>query len=102
MADQLAVEQLDAGARRNATSRLELLAQRRPELFENADKLEALAKARKKGTVDVVKIPGVNHLLVAAQTGEVDEYGRLGDAVVSRDVSGAIAGWLQKTMTSGR
>lgn len=69
---------------------------------ENADKLEALAKARKKGTVEVVKVPGVNHLLVTAQTGEVDEYGTLGDAAVSQQVSGAIVSWLQKTMTAGR
>ncbi|MGC4085206.1 MAG: alpha/beta fold hydrolase [Vicinamibacterales bacterium] len=41
---------------------------------ENADKLEAMAKARKKNPgVDVVKIAGVNHLLVPAKTGEVDE-----------------------------
>lgn len=69
---------------------------------DNADKLEALAKARKKGTVEVVKVPGINHLLVPAQTGEVDEYGRLGDASVTPEVTGAIAGWLQKTLLAGK
>src|SRR3989442_2961700 len=37
----------------------------------NADKLEALARKRKNAPpVDVVKVPGVNHLLVPAQTDE--------------------------------
>ena len=41
----------------------------------NADRLEALARARKNAKpVEVVKIPGVNHLLMPATTGEVDEY----------------------------
>jgi len=43
----------------------------------NADKLEALARKRKNApAVDTVKVPGVNHLLVPAMTGEVDEYAR--------------------------
>jgi pimeloyl-ACP methyl ester carboxylesterase len=66
---------------------------------DNADKLEALAKTRKKGgPVDVVKVPGVNHLLVPAKTGEVDEYARLGTVSVSPDVTNAIASWLTKTL----
>lgn len=64
----------------------------------NADRLEALAKTRKhKSPIDVVRVAGVNHLLVQANTGEVDEYASLGDAVVSPSVSGAIASWLHKT-----
>ena len=44
----------------------------------NADRLEALARKRKNAPpVDVVKVPGVNHLLVPATTGEVDEYASL-------------------------
>jgi pimeloyl-ACP methyl ester carboxylesterase len=64
----------------------------------NADRLEALAKQRKNaGAVQVAKIPGVNHLLVPARTGEVDEYGSLPDRRVSPAVSSAIVSWLQKT-----
>lgn len=67
----------------------------------NADRLEALAKARKhKSSVDVVRIPGVNHLLVPATTGEVDEYRTLANAAVSPEVSGAIATWLRKVLRS--
>jgi len=67
---------------------------------ENADKLEALARSRKKaGPVEVVKVPGINHLLVPATTGEVDEYGKLGDVSVSPQVTTAVATWLNKTLT---
>jgi hypothetical protein len=70
---------------------------------ENADRLEALAKARKDaGAVDVVKLAGVNHLLVRATTGEVDEYAKLGNAQVSPDVTGALVTWLRKTMAGGK
>lgn len=66
---------------------------------DNADKLETLARGRKKGgAVNVVKVPGVNHLLVPATTGEVDEYGRLGNAQVSADVTAALATWLKQSL----
>ena len=66
--------------------------------LDHADKLEALARARKKnGGVEVVKVAGVNHLLVPAKTGEVDEYGRLGNVSVSPEVTNALAAWLKRT-----
>jgi fermentation-respiration switch protein FrsA (DUF1100 family) len=64
----------------------------------NADSLEQLARARRRGTVEVVRVPGVNHLLVPATTGDVAEYGTLSDRIVSTAVTGALATWLQKTM----
>jgi len=65
----------------------------------NADRLEELARQRKNAAPsEVAKIPGVNHLLVAARTGEVDEYGLLPDKRVSAAVTSAIVGWLQKTL----
>jgi fermentation-respiration switch protein FrsA (DUF1100 family) len=65
----------------------------------NADLLGSLARKRKKQpAVDVVKIPGVNHLLVPATTGEVDEYGTLTDKTVSPAVTQAIVAWLKKTL----
>jgi uncharacterized protein len=65
----------------------------------NADRLEQLAKARKRSApVEVVKVPGVNHLLVPAVTGEVDEYSTLADKSVSPVVSDAIRDWLTKTL----
>jgi uncharacterized protein len=65
----------------------------------NADRLEALAKARKQpAVVEVVKIPGVNHLMVPAQTGEADEYPTLTDRQISPVASAAIVEWLKKTL----
>jgi uncharacterized protein len=65
----------------------------------NADRLEALARKRKNAPpVEIVKVPGVNHLLVPATTGEVDEYAKLTDKHVSPLVTDAIVGWLKKTL----
>ena len=65
----------------------------------NADRLEALAKTRKKAArVEVIKLPGINHLLVPAVTGEVEEYGRLTDRHVSPGVTTALVDWLNRTL----
>jgi pimeloyl-ACP methyl ester carboxylesterase len=66
-----------------------------------ADRLAQMARARKAPAdkaVTVVHVPGVNHLLVPATTGEYDEYARLTDKNVSTDLLSAITGWLQKTL----
>ena len=69
----------------------------------NADRLETLARARKNAPpVEVVKVPGVNHLLVPATTGEVDEYGTLKDKQVSQLVTEALVTWLKKTLSTAR
>jgi pimeloyl-ACP methyl ester carboxylesterase len=67
----------------------------------NADKLAAIAKSRKGSAgqaVKLVKLPGINHLLIPAQTGETTEYDRLTDRTVSRDVSSSIGSWLREAM----
>src|SRR5205085_8246678 len=67
----------------------------------NADRLEALARARKNPSpVEVVKVPGINHLLVAATTGEYEEYHTLSDKRVSAAVVTPIITWLQKTFAT--
>jgi hypothetical protein len=62
-----------------------------------ADRLETLSRQRKKlpptATTKVV-IPAVNHLLVPATTGEVDEYPTLAGANVSPAVTSALTQWL--------
>ena len=63
----------------------------------NADRLEAAARARKKpAPIQVVRLPGINHLLVPATTGEPAEYSTLTDRNVSPAVARSIAGWLQE------
>jgi pimeloyl-ACP methyl ester carboxylesterase len=74
-------------------------------LPRHADLLAALARARKPPAgkaVEVVKLPGLNHLLLPAKTGEVGEYETLKDKTVSPQATGAIAAWLEKTMAAGR
>jgi alpha-beta hydrolase superfamily lysophospholipase len=69
----------------------------------NADALEKLARARRRGgPVEVVKVPDINHLLVPAVTGEVDEYASLKDKTVSQTLSAAIIDWLKRTFASIR
>ncbi len=63
----------------------------------HADKLATLARARKKSPpVELLHLPGINHLLVPAATGAVSEYRGLKDKTVSPAVSKAIADWLKK------
>jgi len=65
----------------------------------NADKLEALARKRKNSPpVAVVRVPGVNHLLVPAKSGETDEYSELPDKHVAPAVTQALVEWLKKTL----
>ena len=65
----------------------------------NADKLDALAKQRKNAPpVETVKIPGVNHLLAPATSGEVEEYARLTERHVSPAVTQALVAWLKKVL----
>lgn len=63
----------------------------------NATRLAELANARKRGfPAEVVLLPSVNHLLVPAVTGEVDEYGSLPATQISPDVGKSIAAWLPR------
>jgi len=65
---------------------------------DHADRLERLSRARKNvppNFTQKVMVPGVNHLLVPAKTGEVSEYPSLGGSTVSPAVTSAISEWLK-------
>jgi pimeloyl-ACP methyl ester carboxylesterase len=65
----------------------------------NADSLAALAKGHKPPlAADVVKVPGVNHLLAMSVTGEPDEYDKLPLKQINPAVSTAVIDWLKKTL----
>ncbi len=64
--------------------------------IQSAELLNGLAAQRKKGTASLVLVPGINHLLVPAKTGEVAEYGTLVDARVSPEVSRLLVEWLKQ------
>jgi hypothetical protein len=67
----------------------------------NADALQALAAARQKlpaSAAAKVIVPGVNHLLVPATTGETTEYATVDNVKVSPAVVSALADWLKTAM----
>jgi pimeloyl-ACP methyl ester carboxylesterase len=59
----------------------------------HADRLEELARARRRGTVDVVRLPDLNHALVPVE-GEAPGA----EPNVSPDASKAIADWLRQRL----
>jgi fermentation-respiration switch protein FrsA (DUF1100 family) len=62
----------------------------------SAELLNGLAARRKKGPGTLVLVPGINHLLVPAKTGEIAEYGSLAGEKVSPLVATQIADWLKQ------
>lgn len=62
----------------------------------HADKLAELARAREReARVEIVHLPGVNHLLVPATTGEVSEYPTLKSKTVVPEVAERIAAFVR-------
>jgi uncharacterized protein len=71
----------------------------------HADRLADLARARKKvpaDAVQVVTLDGVNHLLVAGKTGDLDEYPSLSGRGLDPRVAPAIIDWLAKVLPQRR
>jgi uncharacterized protein len=64
----------------------------------HAGRLAEMAEARRRGTVRVELIEGINHLLVPAATGEVDEYASLADREVSRTLLDPLIDWLRQVL----
>jgi pimeloyl-ACP methyl ester carboxylesterase len=65
---------------------------------EHVNRLSELArKEARSRSIEVVTVRGVNHLLLPATTGHTTEYASLPDRNVSKDVSNAVATWLDKT-----
>jgi pimeloyl-ACP methyl ester carboxylesterase len=72
---------------------------------EQADRLEAMANARKIKDVPPTRkvvVPGVNHLLVPARTGEVEEYPSLPVKVVAAAVTDPLIVWLKEVLAAKR
>jgi pimeloyl-ACP methyl ester carboxylesterase len=72
---------------------------------EHADQLERLSAARdakKPQNTRKVALPGVNHLLVPASTGSVEEYDTLETLTVSPEAGAAIAAWVRELLPPRR
>lgn len=57
------------------------------------------SRMRARGT-DFVRLPGLNHLLTRAVTGDVTEYGTLAERSVSPSAVLEISAWLKKTFSA--
>ena len=67
----------------------------------HADRLEEMAKARTKLPASATQkhvLTGVNHLLVAASSGSVEEYASLVDRLVATPVSTTLVTWLNTAL----
>jgi fermentation-respiration switch protein FrsA (DUF1100 family) len=67
----------------------------------HADRLAELARARKKvpaEAVQVVKLDGVNHLLVRGKTGDLEEYASLARKGLDPRVAVATTEWLARVL----
>jgi pimeloyl-ACP methyl ester carboxylesterase len=63
----------------------------------HAEALAESARARRKSPrTEVVHLPGVNHLLLPARTGEVSEYATLAADTIAADAATMIANWLRQ------
>ncbi|HEX5068627.1 MAG TPA: alpha/beta hydrolase [Vicinamibacterales bacterium] len=73
----------------------------RERLPANADRLAALGTARKNApaaaTTKVV-VPGVNHVLLTAATGEPDEYDSLPEQTIPAAVVSPLVDWLKQVL----
>ncbi|HSC29282.1 MAG TPA: alpha/beta fold hydrolase [Vicinamibacterales bacterium] len=66
-------------------------------LPHHAEKLASYAQARRNDApVEVVHLSGVNHLMVRAATGEVQEYAELTERQISDEATKAITEWLKE------
>jgi pimeloyl-ACP methyl ester carboxylesterase len=67
----------------------------------HGEKLAELGRARKrKVATEIVALPSLNHLLVPAITGDVDEYAVLSDKKVAAAATSAIGEWMTRVLAA--
>ena len=65
----------------------------------HGEQLAQLGRSRPRAkSTDFVQLPGVNHLLARATTGEVAEYGTLPERIVSPAAMLEMTSWLNKAL----
>jgi pimeloyl-ACP methyl ester carboxylesterase len=68
----------------------------------HAAQLEALGRARDdrpESDTRTVLLPGLNHLMLPARTGQVDEYATLEDRSIATSLTSALTSWLEAALT---
>ena len=70
----------------------------------HADRLAELAQTRRRreSTVEVAKLPGINHRLLPTTKDTVDEYSQLSDRHVAPEVVAALSDWIGRTLPPPR
>lgn len=69
----------------------------------HADRLAALANGRRTAPMtELWRLPRLNHLLIEAETGDLDEYKRLADSRVSPEIATLVEAWTKRVLTHGR
>lgn len=69
----------------------------------HATRIEALGRARTDRPAThttAIVVPGVNHLMLQATTGRVDEYTAIDPRTISNDVTTPLVAWLGKALTT--
>ena len=68
----------------------------------HADRLGEVAatRRRRESTVEVAKLPGINHLLLGSAPGNVNEYTQLLDQQVAPEVIEVLDDWIRRTVPS--
>ena len=70
----------------------------------HADRLAQLleARGRREATLEVVRLPGVDHRLLDASAGAINQYNQLLERRISTAVTAALSDWLERTVTARR
>ena len=72
--------------------------------IEHVDRLEQLMEARRRreATLEVARLPGVDHRLLDASAGAIDRYNQLLERRISSAVTAALADWMDRTVPARR
>ncbi len=70
----------------------------------HADRLLALAEARRRreATVELARLPGIDHRLLAAGTPTVDDYSQLLERRVAAEVVAVLVDWMDRVVPDDR
>ena len=70
----------------------------------HADRLAEMLEARRRreATLEVARLPGIDHRLLDASAGAIDEYSQLLDRRVSSEVITALTDWMDRTVPARR
>ena len=69
----------------------------------HADRMAGMLEARRRdAAVEIARLPGIDHRLLDASGGRIDQYSQLLDRQISGDVVEALVDWLDRTLPPRR